>query len=57
MAGTLALLLLGQLLFGALCDGLGWLGLARRRPSGKTRSPPAGDGRRPAYRAALGETP
>ncbi|MGL6457127.1 DMT family transporter, partial [Aeromonas caviae] len=35
MAGTLALLLLGQLLFGALCDGLGWLGLARRRPSGK----------------------
>ena len=27
--------LLGQLLFGALCDGLGWLGLARRRPSGK----------------------
>ncbi|RWT02491.1 DMT family transporter, partial [Aeromonas caviae] len=35
MAGALALLLLGQLLFGALCDGLGWLGLARRRPSGK----------------------
>ena len=34
MAGTLALLLLGQLLFGALCDG-----------------------RRPAYRAALGDTP
>ncbi len=33
--GALALLLLGQLLFGALCDGLGWLGLARRRPSGK----------------------
>uniref|UniRef100_UPI003BA1C33E DMT family transporter n=2 Tax=Aeromonadaceae TaxID=84642 RepID=UPI003BA1C33E len=34
MAGTLALLLLGQLLFGALCDGLGWFGLARRLPSG-----------------------
>lgn len=34
MAGTLALLLLGQLLFGALCDGLGWFGLARRRPQG-----------------------
>ncbi|MGU5715907.1 DMT family transporter [Aeromonas taiwanensis] len=34
MAGTLALLLLGQLLFGALCDGAGWFGLARRLPSG-----------------------
>lgn len=34
MAGTLALLLLGQLLFGALCDGLGWFGLTRRRPQG-----------------------
>ncbi|MNH19970.1 hypothetical protein D3C79_797220 [compost metagenome] len=34
MAGTLALLLLGQLLFGALCDGLGWFGLPRRRPQG-----------------------
>lgn len=34
MAGTLALLLLGQLLFGALCDGLGWFGLPRRRPAG-----------------------
>ncbi len=35
MAGTLALLLLGQLLFGALCDARGWFGLVRRRPSGK----------------------
>ena len=35
MAGTLALLLLGQLLFGALCDARGWFGLTRRRPSGK----------------------
>ena len=34
MAGTLALLLLGQLLFGALCDALGWFGLPRRRPEG-----------------------
>lgn len=34
MAGTLALLLLGQLLFGALCDALGWFGLTRRRPQG-----------------------
>lgn len=34
MAGTLALLLLGQLLFGALCDALGWFGLPRRRPQG-----------------------
>ncbi|MGN5031080.1 DMT family transporter [Aeromonas rivipollensis] len=31
----MALLLLGQLLFGALCDARGWFGLARRRPSGK----------------------
>ena len=35
MAGTLALLLLGQLLFGALCDARDWFGLTRRRPSGK----------------------
>lgn len=35
MAGTLALLLLGQLLFGALCDARGWFGLTRRSPSGK----------------------
>ncbi|MDM5084246.1 DMT family transporter [Aeromonas rivipollensis] len=35
MAGTLALLLLGQLLFGALCDARGWFGLTRRRPSEK----------------------
>ncbi|MFQ2432528.1 DMT family transporter [Aeromonas caviae] len=35
LAGLDPWLLLGQLLFGALCDGLGWLGLARRRPSGK----------------------
>ncbi|MBV7413809.1 MULTISPECIES: DMT family transporter [unclassified Aeromonas] len=34
MAGTLALLLLGQLLFGALCDAFGWFGLTRRRPAG-----------------------
>ncbi|MGL6324974.1 DMT family transporter, partial [Aeromonas rivipollensis] len=40
MAGTLALLLLGQLLFGALCDARGWFGLTRRRPRGRTRSPP-----------------
>ncbi|MGL6582984.1 DMT family transporter, partial [Aeromonas caviae] len=46
MAGTLALLLLGQLLFGALCDGLGWLGLARRRPRERRARRLAGDGRR-----------
>ncbi|MGL6481650.1 DMT family transporter [Aeromonas caviae] len=57
MAGTLALLLLGQLLFGALCDGLGWLGLARAALGKRRARRLAGDGRRPAYRAALGETP
>lgn len=34
MGGTLALLLLGQLLFGALCDAIGAFGLARSRPKG-----------------------
>jgi bacterial/archaeal transporter family-2 protein len=30
LAGTLALMLVGQMIFGMVADGLGWLGMARR---------------------------
>ena len=30
LAGTLALMLVGQMIFGMIADGLGWLGMARR---------------------------
>ena len=30
LAGTLALMLVGQMIFGMIADGFGWLGMARR---------------------------
>lgn len=36
LAGTLAAMLVGQMLFGVLTDRFGWLGLERRRLDGRT---------------------